>query len=292
MRGRLRRRLGAAGVLVAALLACVSGWSPPPPLGYHRTEPVPGAGSPIGAEACQACHPSDGDFFLPSGAHADCESCHGAGELHVQTFEAANIRYPSSRDCATCHRIGSRTLLGWSSSPHARSNVICSDCHNPHNHELYHLRKVGRVEDVVLSHAAPSSRLCVGCHPDVRAQLGLPSHHPIAEGMLRCTDCHDPHEGHRESLGARTNRCTVCHQEEAGPWIYDHPPVNEDCGYCHVPHGASADFLLEASQPAACISCHTLPTAGAIHQPYAFTTDCTDCHNAVHGSYTDPLLRR
>ena len=76
------------------------------------------------------------------------------------------------------------------------------------------------------------------------------------------------------------------------PWIYEHPPVNEDCSYCHAAHGASADFLLETSQPATCISCHTLPIAGAVHQPFAFTTACTDCHNAVHGSYTDPHLRR
>jgi predicted CXXCH cytochrome family protein len=68
--------------------------------------------------------------------------------------------------------------------------------------------------------------------------------------------------------------------------------VSEDCGYCHVPHGASADFLLEAPQPASCISCHTLPIQGAVHQPYAFTTACTNCHNAVHGSYSDPHLRQ
>jgi DmsE family decaheme c-type cytochrome len=134
--------------------------------------------------------------------------------------------------------------------------------------------------------------MCVSCHPEVRAQFDLPSHHPIAEGMVGCTDCHGAHESRRETLGSATRQCVGCHQEVAGPWIYEHPPVNEDCGYCHAPHGASADFLLEASQPAACISCHTLPIAGAIHQPYAFTTACTDCHNAVHGSYTDPHLRK
>jgi predicted CXXCH cytochrome family protein len=110
--------------------------------------------------------------------------------------------------------------------------------------------------------------------------------------MVQCTDCHGAHESRKQTLGALTRRCTACHQEVAGPWIYEHPPVNEDCGYCHAPHGASADFLLETSQPAACISCHTLPIAGAIHQPFAFTTACTDYHNAVHGSYADPHLRK
>ena len=69
-------------------------------------------------------------------------------------------------------------------------------------------------------------------------------------------------------------------------------PAAEDCAHCHVPHGASTDDLLETSQPAVCISCHTLSTSGAVHDPWAFTTRCTDCHNAVHGSYTDPHLRR
>ncbi len=74
--------------------------------------------------------------------------------------------------------------------------------------------------------------------------------------------------------------------------MYEHAPVGEDCGHCHAPHGASDDFLLELPQPASCISCHTIPISGAIHDPWAFTTRCTDCHNAVHGSYTDPSLRR
>ena len=86
--------------------------------------------------------------------------------------------------------------------------------------------------------------------------------------------------------------CTTCHQEIAGPWIYEHAPVSEDCGHCHTPHGASADFLLEVPQPAGCINCHSLPISGAVHEPWAFTTRCTDCHSAVHGSYTDPVLRR
>jgi predicted CXXCH cytochrome family protein len=77
-----------------------------------------------------------------------------------------------------------------------------------------------------------------------------------------------------------------------GPWIYEHAPVSEDCGFCHVPHGSTADSLLEVNQPGACVSCHTLAESGAVHQPWAFTTACTDCHGAVHGSFTDPHLRR
>jgi DmsE family decaheme c-type cytochrome len=285
-------RLVATFVLLVGIFACVSQWSPLGETGYHRTAPVSGAGAEIGALQCFDCHDSFAEHFVTSAGHSDCESCHGPAQLHAHTAQASDIRFPDSEDCAACHQVGSKTLLGWTTSEHARSGLICSDCHDTHNRELWHVRKAVAVQGIALRHAGDVTRMCASCHPEVSAQFDLPSHHPMGEGMLACTDCHGAHENRRETLGALTRVCTDCHQEVAGPWIYEHPPVTEDCGYCHTPHGASADFLLEASQPAACISCHTLPIAGAAHDPYAFTTGCTDCHNSVHGSYTDPHLRR
>jgi DmsE family decaheme c-type cytochrome len=285
-------RFVAASVLLGGLFACVSVWSPPDQSGHQRTKPVEGAGAQIGAARCYDCHDSFEGHFVASEGHSDCESCHGAAELHAHTARAMDIRYPGSEDCAACHQIGSKTLLGWTTSQHSRSGVTCSDCHDTHNRELWHVRKAVQVQGTMLRHAGGTTRMCVSCHPEVSAQFDLPSHHPMREGMLECTDCHGAHENRRQTLGALTQVCVSCHQEVAGPWIYEHAPVTEDCGYCHAPHGTSADFLLEASQPAACISCHTLPLAGAVHDPYAFATSCTDCHNSVHGSYTDPHLRR
>jgi DmsE family decaheme c-type cytochrome len=270
----------------------VSQWEPPLDSNYRRATPVAGAGNRIGAEACADCHASYEGHFVSSEAHSDCESCHGPAQLHEHTAKAIDIGYPSNEACATCHQIGEKTLLGWSSSPHRRSGVLCSDCHDTHNREPRNVRAADALEHAVLPRAGANTRMCATCHAEVVAQLGLPSHHPVGEGMLDCTDCHDPHDNRALTLGPRTQTCTNCHQEVQGPWIYEHAPVTEDCGYCHTPHGATSDFLLEASQPAACISCHSLPTAGAIHDPYAFTTRCTDCHNAVHGSHTDPVLRR
>ena len=89
-----------------------------------------------------------------------------------------------------------------------------------------------------------------------------------------------------------TARQSIPHQDHAGPWIYEHPPVAEDCSYCHAPHGSSADGLLETNQPGACITCHTLAQQGAVHEPWAFVSRCTDCHGSIHGSYADPHLRQ
>jgi DmsE family decaheme c-type cytochrome len=291
---RRDRLLGlvAAIALLTGLFACVPGWTPPEREGFHRTEPLSGAGEPIGARECDACHDSFEGHYVASAAHSDCESCHGSGQLHAHTARAGDIVYPDSGACASCHQVGSKTLLGWTTSQHARANVLCSDCHDTHNREPRHVRTRMKVQGVTLRHAGGVTRMCVSCHPEVAAQFDLPSHHPMREGMIDCTACHSAHEDRRRTLGAATQVCGSCHQEVLGPWIYEHPPASEDCGYCHAPHGASADFLLEPSEPGACISCHPLPLSGAVHDPYAFRTRCTDCHNAVHGSYTDPHLRR
>lgn len=277
---------------VGVTLGCGSSWSPPEATGHRRTDPVAAAGERVGAAACTACHASFPGHYTSSDYHADCETCHGAAQLHAHTAKAKDIAQPGNIQCEACHGTGAKTLLGWSSSRHARADLLCSDCHNPHNRELFHVRAVAPLETAMLRSAGSTTRLCGSCHPEVVAQLNLPSHHPIGEGMLDCTDCHSPHGDRATALGPDTQMCTTCHQEVAGPWIFEHAPVSEDCGYCHAAHGASGDFLLEVPQPAGCISCHTIPISGAVHDPWAFTTRCTDCHNAIHGSHTDPSLRR
>jgi len=281
-----------APLAVAALVACVSNWPAVDQGGYRRTDDVVAPGHPVGTQECMKCHDSFGQHHVTSEQHAGCETCHGPGERHAYTAQAQDIRYPSDADCIACH--GSRRDIssGWEHSEHARAGLVCSSCHDTHGRELRLLRSVNAMQAATLPRASDSTRLCTSCHSEVVGEFNLPSHHPVAEGMLDCTSCHRPHESSREMLGARTDLCASCHQEVMGPWIYEHAPVAEDCGFCHTPHGATADNLLETSQPAACISCHTIPTSGAVHDPFAFATRCTDCHSAVHGSYADPHLRR
>ena len=292
--GRSGSRMAALACLVvlAGLLSCVGQWTGPTPQGRHRTQPIEGAGSEVGAAACRECHDSFEEHVMSSEAHADCESCHGPAQLHAYTARARDIRFPSSEDCASCHEVGRSTLMGWSRSPHHRADVLCSDCHDTHDREPWNLRRSGPLQAAAMPRASDTTRLCASCHPEIAARFDLPSHHPLGEGMLGCSDCHGAHESDRDALGDPTRRCVSCHQEVAGPWIYEHPPATEDCGHCHVPHGATSDFLMRASEPSACISCHTIPIAGAAHQPFGLTTACSDCHNAVHGSYADPHLRK
>jgi DmsE family decaheme c-type cytochrome len=279
-------------VLVLGAVACVTTLSTSELPGFHRTAAVEGASEMVGAEECETCH-EDVKGWAPAPVyHADCETCHGSGELHIDSEEVSEIRFPSNADCETCHDLGHSTLLRWSMSEHNRSGVLCSDCHESHNREPYHVRQSGALGRAMLPNAGDVTRMCTTCHPDVAASFDLPSHHPLREGMLGCTDCHQPHGSRRNALLQRTEACAECHQDFAGPWIFEHAPVTEDCSYCHAPHGASSRALLETNEPGVCISCHSVAESGAVHDPWAFSTRCSDCHSAVHGSYSDPHLRR
>jgi DmsE family decaheme c-type cytochrome len=331
------RAFPTALLLLAALVlgvACATVvWSP---VGSRRTEPIPGA-LPEGAEECRVCHEDvHGQAAMPV-YHADCETCHGGGSLHSESEAVADIRHPGSGDCLACHTPGRDTHLQWGLGGHSEAGLICSDCHNPHNGERLSLRPFNRSGFPDMDAA---SQLCIECHGNVGSELRYPSHHPVAEGGMTCMSCHDPHEDPRVRPGGADQRCAGCHQDLMGPWTYEHPPVAEDCGTCHAPHGAVTPDLLATAQPMLCIGCHTLndpfhqslqgpgirpppfdipgnsPIAqdfpGDPSQPYplnqqdqlikpqipgdrnqagTFLRRCTDCHGAVHGSYTDEHLR-
>lgn len=291
-RHRRSSSFGALGLLLLAavlLTACVEGSTSGSTQSSRQTDPIQGLGAPIGAKNCMPCH---GHQPAPQ-HHLDCETCHGSGQRHVQNVADPNqIRFPANNACLDCHSTGHRDLLNWDTSEHRRAGILCIDCHDPHNGEPFHVRASRSVTKNTMPDARDSTHLCLECHPSVGAKLNLPSHHPIAEGMLGCVDCHGPHESRRVGLNLKTEQCTECHQAQGGPWIFEHTPVAEDCSLCHVPHGAAADNLLLANQPGACVYCHSVAEAGAVHDPQAFVTRCTDCHNAVHGSFADPHLRR
>lgn len=291
-RWRLAGRSWLFLALLVGLGACVTKWTPPVPQSYHRTAPIPDALEFVGADECEACHEEVGGYAPAPEYHEDCESCHGPGELHADSEEPTEIRFPANDDCISCHGKGRKTHLAWTTSEHERTGVLCSDCHDLHNREPRKIREASAVQGAVLRHGGATSQLCASCHTEIAASLNLPSHHPVREGMLDCADCHPPHEDRRFALGARTALCTSCHEDHAGPWIFEHTPVAEDCTECHAVHGSASYNLLETPQPGLCISCHTVAVLGATHEPTAFVTRCTDCHGAVHGSYADPHLQR
>ena len=135
---------------------------------------------------------------------------------------------------------------------------------------------------------------CYKCHSEIYGKTNLPSHHPIREGKMVCSDCHDPHGQAEGNLREPTLNlvCWRCHAEKEGPFVWEHPPVTENCAICHEPHGTVANNLLRQPATFLCLRCHNghrgprgsrnideVPEARA-----PFYTDCSQCHSQVHGS--------
>jgi DmsE family decaheme c-type cytochrome len=284
-------------------------------------------------DTCATCHEeiaaqftrsSHGNLagFESKAPYQKCEACHGAGSAHVDSGAAADIlgfkdagAFEANQACLTCHR--QDHALEWAGSIHAQSGVGCSSCHKIHQSRQV-VPGLMNVEGMATSHATaparkgslarPQPELCYECHKEQRAQFMQNSHHPIREGLMTCTACHDPHGVNLGSLktAERPNdMCARCHKRQAGPFVFEHAPVEESCLTCHNPHGTVANNLLRQGEPFLCLQCHEmhfhnarvttgqpyyLPTGGSQNSAGptsfmgAYNTRCTACHNKVHGS--------
>jgi DmsE family decaheme c-type cytochrome len=148
--------------------------------------------------------------------------------------------------------------------------------------------------------------VCFTCHRDIRALVMRPSHHPIVEGKIKCTSCHNPHGALSPAMvNAESIKelCTTCHADKRGPFMFEHAPVEESCLNCHNPHGGRTVKLLNEKVPNLCQDCHDAaqhpgtmydadnnfkapsgPTSGPNSRFIA--RSCMNCHNEIHGSNT------
>jgi DmsE family decaheme c-type cytochrome len=226
----------------------------------------------------------------------DCTTCHDPhGKIRPETRTDL---------CLKCHDNNSPTMA-WHSSTHAAFGVACADCHNPHPNlnvpQVVNIQHTNIRREKRSPMAVDDPTVCYKCHADVYAQNAMPSHHPIKEGKMTCSDCHDAHGQTEDNLREPTVNmvCYRCHAEKQGPFAYEHPPVTENCAICHNPHGTVANNLLHQPASFLCLRCHTGhrkgPT-GPNHTPLmgdvgmspslqtAFYSDCTQCHQQIHGS--------
>jgi DmsE family decaheme c-type cytochrome len=123
-------------------------------------------------------------------------------------------------------------------------------------------------------------------------QYAQPSHHPVPENRMVCTDCHDPHGSTTEfDLRGPTVRdtCSRCHAEYSGPFVFEHGDVTENCANCHRPHGSLQAKLLTTAQPFLCMQCHPTGAHAGLESSGSkkiLFGRCTDCHSSIHGSDT------
>ncbi|MBF0562039.1 MAG: DmsE family decaheme c-type cytochrome [Alphaproteobacteria bacterium] len=270
-----------------------------------------------GALTCMRCHDSPpvtdilktahavkGDSRTPFGQHG-CESCHGASPEHLDShpaegqkrtspavvYKGAAISPPEVRTkmCLSCHESGLR--MNWKGSQHQSNDIACNDCHVIHT-----LKDPMKNRDM-------QPQKCFTCHADRRAESYLYSHHPIREGKVICSDCHNPHgsPGTKLLKEVRVNdTCYNCHPDKRGPYLWEHQPVREDCTICHNPHGSPNTRLLKEKLPFLCKDCHSgsndmggygiNSTITSPHGSFGSGADvgmaraCTNCHSNIHGS--------
>ena len=298
-----------------------------------------GAGlvTPVAAQqpvkpVCANCHERQHDTILLTahGAKNDaggsmCQTCHGDATEHLKDPTKAKPQGPLTAKgatakektdvCMMCHS-SNRHLVFWESGRHAKNDVSCNNCHSIHPGP-------GKVvvAPFTTSFRANEADLCGTCHQQVRAATMKPSHHPIIENKMKCSDCHNPHGALTPvMLRAETvnQQCYSCHAEKRGPFMFAHPSVEENCLSCHNPHGSVYARLLNEKMPNLCQDCHDVPRhPGSIYgaaagftctpaatqdptntacfgkPPGTFNTgvstrfiarSCINCHNAIHGS--------
>lgn len=264
------------------------------------------AGDFVGAEVCATCHEDVAKGFAgnPHSKLAEehgksgvtCESCHGPGRAHVESggdkakiFDAATAPAKEADEkCLGCHQ---GQHANFERSAHAGGNVSCVGCHSIH---------AGADKEHLLKAAEPT--LCYQCHTDIKPQFAMPFHHKVEEGLMKCSDCHDPHGTfERKNLRSSAQQdavCTKCHSETAGPFVYEHDVVKtEGCVACHFPHGSPNPRLLTRSNVnTLCLQCHSpspnfttgpMPT---FHNQSAQYQACTICHTSIHGSNTSNIF--
>ena len=148
----------------------------------------------VGDQACLECHE---DFGLKSvgnihsrlrshelgGVRMGCEACHGPGQEHMEEADPTKIvsftnlsADAASQACLRCHQ--AIQTADWNMGDHALNEVGCTDCHNIHD------------EDGLVK---PEPQLCFDCHTEMKVKSHFPSRHPVREGKMTCSSCHQHH---------------------------------------------------------------------------------------------------
>lgn len=312
--------------LIAAI--AWAGWLAAAPGGQEpaRKAQAPAAASAakkeyIGSDTCAGCH-DEIHTNLKKNAHTiletnkrrgwegkACESCHGPGSVHAESTSADDILSPKNMTpaaidqmCLACHK-NQQTHVGRIQSGHARNSVACTSCHNVHKTgEQASARQFQRASGV--------NQNCRQCHMDVWASFQKPHRHPLPEGAMSCTGCHNPHASfisrNQRLVSGQQPGCFQCHSDKRGPFVFEHAPVrNEPCTICHEAHGSANPRMMTRHEVAnLCLECHSniqsppqATTAGGIaiathdlRQPR--WRNCTACHQKVHGSNVNGAMLR
>jgi len=288
-----QRRRGRFGVpSMVALALHVAGLGALSALAAGESQKPPQASAFAGRDLCVACHTDvvpaqqkdwHAALIARRPGSTNCEECHGPSSAHAdspletRTFYAVKtaLAAKSGDACLRCHE-QQHGVARWRASDHARAKVRCWDCHSngatPHS----------------LTLKRPGTEVCLSCHREQAAAFELTSHHPVREGRVECSDCHDAHG--RQSARDIQAKCVSCHAPQRGPFVFAHGAISggltDGCLDCHRPHGSPNQRLLKYTGRGLCLQCHA---DRALHFA-SRTCWASGCHSDVHGSNQSPLL--
>ncbi len=215
--------------------------------------------------------------------------------------------FVGSKACEDCHE---PITKDFNTADHARlmakgknaENVGCESCHGPGSQ---HVSSGGAAHTIINPRKSPET--CFQCHLEIKAKFNLPSHHPVLEGRISCTDCHNPHSGRAIKGGGtspmgKNETCFQCHTAQKGPFVFEHEAVREGCVTCHDPHGSVNPKQLVARNQTLCLKCHFQQqttsgglniSTGGTHNARVLQGTCwsSGCHEAVHGSQVNSHFR-
>jgi predicted CXXCH cytochrome family protein len=234
-------------------------------------------------------------------------SCATVERMVVAPPVIPGAKYVGMDTCAACHE---KEVKNFKLATHARVHIQgagekvagqgCESCHGAGS--LHADAGGGKGKFIVNPGKNPEG--CFQCHLDKQAEFNLPHHHPLKEGKMTCTTCHDPHGSDvktpRGVVIARVNEaCAQCHREQAKPHVFEHEALREGCTACHNVHGSINDKLLIERDNNLCMKCHgelaksgTIGVGGGSHNSRMNRTCYSaGCHTAMHGSDINPHLR-
>jgi len=307
------RGLGSGMVFGLLLVAPVLYGAASAPAQAPETKPAATEATPVAAQDkpadatafdvsdCQTCHEKAVDHMTKT-PHAriegGCAACHGDVAAHLKSETEKGEVGPVvsllkmkprevNATCQGCHEKSHHAT--WAGSMHERRGLACTTCHSAHDFKSAKSQLK----------TASETDTCFSCHANIRAQGLRTSHHPVREGLMSCSSCHNPHDGSRPKMikaEATNELCFTCHTEKRGPFLWEHAPVQESCLNCHNPHGSNHDKLLLSPQPWLCQRCHlNTRHPGSVYTALNAAGDkpaasnravehaCKNCHQNVHG---------
>jgi len=236
---------------------------------------------------------------------AGCKTLESGGII-VPPPQIKGAEFVGMETCATCHE---KYVKDFKSSTHSRFAVSdenkkdqgCEACHGAGS--LHVDAETPAEKKATIVNPGKDPEACYKCHLEKKAEFSLQYHHPVPEGKMTCTDCHNPHSadgvkpGSGTSLFGKNELCSKCHKTETGPFVYEHEALREGCTVCHNVHGSINDKMLIERDTNLCLKCHTQSNFPAMGHDSDHTGDWVrgpcfsgGCHTAVHGSnYNDHL---